>query len=59
MQSTKYEGLKHKHLDILNREVADDITLLELSFLLETTNNVFYSILMNFEHIVSVIPSVN
>ena len=34
-----------------NREVADDITHLELSFLLETTNNVFYSILMYFEHI--------
>ena len=43
-------SLKHKHWDKLNREVIDDITHNELSFLLETTNNVFYSILMNFEH---------
>ena len=39
-----------------NREVADDITHLELSFLVETTNNVFYSILMYFEHIFPAIP---
>ena len=41
------------------REVADDITHIELSFLLETTNYVFYSILMYFEHIFFRYPSVN
>ena len=47
------------HLQNVNREVADDITHIELSFLLETTNNVFYSILMYFEHIFFRYPSVN
>ena len=42
-----------------NRGVADDIIHIELSFLLETTNNVFYSILMYFEHIFFRYPSVN
>ena len=41
------------------REVADDIIHLELSFLLETTSNVFYSILMYFERIFFCYPSVN
>ena len=45
--------------DIEYREVADDITHLELSFLVDTTNHVFYSILMYFEHIFSHYPSVN
>ena len=40
------------------REVADDITHLELS-LLETTNNFFYSILMYFKPIFPHYPSVN
>ena len=44
---------------VTNREVADDITYLELSFLVETTNNVFYSILMYFEHTFPRYPSVN
>ena len=42
---------KYSFRGFQNREVADDITHLELSFLVETTNNVFYSILMYFEHI--------
>ena len=48
------DGVVHTH-----REVADDIIHLELSFLLETTSNVFYSILMYFERIFSRYPSVN